>query len=98
MIVNRVDKALLATAVTGALGGFSLAMALVNTPGTLPAGWVKITPAPSYSTPVDWEPEPRHSFDLVNPWERCLAAMEEAEIPGDMWECHEPTAQPIPTP
>lgn len=30
-----------------------------------------------------------HSFDLANPWERCLDAMEAAEIPGDMWECYE---------
>lgn len=31
-----------------------------------------------------------HDWDLTDPWERCLAAMEQAEIPGDMWECHEP--------
>lgn len=31
----------------------------------------------------------RIPWDLSDPWERCLAAMEQAEIPGDMWECHE---------
>lgn len=31
-----------------------------------------------------------HSWDITDPWERCLSAMEAAEIPGDMWECHEP--------
>jgi hypothetical protein len=35
------------------------------------------------------EVEPVHVWDLANPWERCLAAMEAAEIPGDMWECYE---------
>lgn len=31
-----------------------------------------------------------HSFDITDPWERCLSAMESAHIPGDMWECYEP--------
>ena len=31
-----------------------------------------------------------HEWDITDPWERCLSAMEAAEIPGDMWECHEP--------
>lgn len=34
-------------------------------------------------------PQPGPGFDLTNDWERCLAAMESAEIPGWMWECHE---------
>lgn len=28
-------------------------------------------------------------WDLTNPFERCLAAMEQAEIPADVWECRE---------
>lgn len=33
-------------------------------------------------------------WDLADPFERCLAAMEQAEIPGDMWKCYE-TPQPV---
>ena len=39
---------------------------------------------------VHTEPRRFHNWDIADPWERCLAAMEAAEIPGDMWECHEP--------
>lgn len=31
----------------------------------------------------------RIPFDLSDDWQRCLAAMQDAEIPGDVWECHE---------
>lgn len=31
----------------------------------------------------------RPVFDISNPFERCLAAVESAELPGWMWECNE---------
>lgn len=41
-------------------------------------------------SPALWVlPLPAHDFDLANPFDRCLAAMEAAEIPGWMWECRE---------
>lgn len=41
-------------------------------------------------------PQPAHEWDLVDPWQRCMAAMESAEIPGDMWVCYEPSTLPAP--
>ena len=38
---------------------------------------------------VRWEVREVHEFDLSDPWERCLAAVEDARIPGWMWECRE---------
>lgn len=35
---------------------------------------------------AEWRQIP---WDLSDDWQRCLAAMQDAEIPGDMWECHE---------
>lgn len=40
---------------------------------------------------TEWRKIP---WDLSNPFDRCLAAMQDAEIPGDMWDCYE-TPQPI---
>lgn len=37
------------------------------------------------SEPLDTETQ----FDLGSPFERCLAAVDGAELPGWMWECHE---------
>jgi hypothetical protein len=43
-------------------------------------------------------PDPERSFDLGSDFERCLAAMDAAELPGWMWECreYEPVASPAP--
>lgn len=38
------------------------------------------------------------AWDLGNDFDRCLAAMDAAEIPGWMWECREFEPMPAPTP
>lgn len=51
-------------------------------------------------SPIVWTesvPDPERSFDLGSDFERCLAAMDAAHLPGWMWECHE-FPQPILTP
>lgn len=39
--------------------------------------------------PVSIVDDPVHEWDLTSPWERCLAAVEAAELPAWMWECRE---------
>lgn len=41
-------------------------------------------------------PDEVHVWDLTSPWDRCLAAMEGAELPDWMWECRETPDQPVP--
>lgn len=94
----RVTYALVAC---GATAGFAIAMVLASTHGGLPDGWLRpIVVANADLMPTEdssgWDCKtmgdrscvPSNS-DLSNPFDRCLAAMSDAEIPADMWECYE---------
>lgn len=66
---------------------FALGGVLVGT------GIAQISTPPAAPTTHGADPHPTPSSG--NPWQRCLAAMEDAQIPGWMWECHEAAAEPL---
>lgn len=86
----------------GAAAGFAIAMVLASTPNGLPDAWVRpIVVANADLMPTEDSPgwdcktmgnrvcgDPGN-LDMSNPFDRCLAAMADAEIPADMWECYE---------
>lgn len=92
--------AVLAIAIMAAVGGFALAMALASTPNGLPDGLVRpivsanadaqvTEDSPGWDCATMGNRSCGGNGDLSNPYDRCVAAMGDAEIPGDMWECYE---------
>lgn len=93
----------LAMMALSASAGFSLAMALVSA-DALPEAWWRSAEAGSQVTEdsVGWDcrtmgnkvcgwdvPQLPPDWDLTDPYDRCLAAMADAEIPADQWDCYE---------
>jgi hypothetical protein len=98
----KLNLLLVAVSLSGMVAGFTTAMAVTNQ--TMPPIWnvSELAQAPTEDSP-GWDCATQGNrscgpgFDLTSPFERCLAAMEAAEIPADLWECRQPFVLPTAT-